>query len=120
MQPDAIFVDEALENLDAMDKALQAIAHGGGESESVDAVFRSAQSIKGGAAAFGLANISQLMHLVESVLDSWRQRRTQPDHLGLDVVRDAVLAVRKHLTVGRYKMNSMIRLYGGLYSLRAC
>ncbi len=100
MQPDAIFVDEALENLDAMDNALQAIAHGGGEPDLVNTMFRSAHSIKGGAAAFGLSNIAQLMHLVESVLDSWRQRRTQPDHFGLGVVRDSVLAVRKRLTAG--------------------
>jgi two-component system, chemotaxis family, sensor kinase CheA len=97
-QPDPIFVDEALANLDAMAQALSAVLTAGADSEQINAVFRHAHSIKGGAAAFGLGQVSELMHHAESLLDPWRLGRRQPDADGVALLLAAVDLAKAGLT----------------------
>jgi|GEM_PF-1986620 len=58
--------------------------------ERIDTIFRCAHSVKGGAAYLGLADISDLMHQAESLLDQWRQKRAEPDARTTGLLRECV------------------------------
>ena len=94
MQSDPIFIDEALANLDAMAQALDPERPETLGPDQIDAVFRHAHSVKGGAAVFGLLDASELMHQAETLLDQWRQRRLLPDKQGITLLSDSVELTR--------------------------
>lgn len=93
MLPDAIFLDEAIANLDAMDVTLAEFG-AADHMDAVHALFRHAHSIKGGASAFGLEAVVEIMHSIESVLDVARTSGIQPDGSTVELLRDAVDAAR--------------------------
>lgn len=93
MLPDAIFVDEAIASLDAIDQGL-AGAGSASDADGIHAMFRHAHSVKGGAAAFGLDGLAELMHLVESVLDASRASGAMPQGADAGLLREAVQAAR--------------------------
>jgi len=98
MLPDPIFVDEALANLDVMERLLSTLPVNSVGMDRIDTIFRCAHSVKGGAAAFGLADVSDLMHQAESLLDQWRQNRLKPDARATALLRDCVDLARACLT----------------------
>jgi len=63
-----VFFDETEELLAEMEKLLLAI-----DVEELNAVFRAAHSIKGGAATFGLTDLTEVTHVLESLLDRIRK-----------------------------------------------
>ncbi len=67
-----VFFDEAEELLAEMERLLLAIDVTAPESEDLHAVFRAAHSIKGGAATFGLSDLTEVTHVLESLLDRIR------------------------------------------------
>jgi two-component system chemotaxis sensor kinase CheA len=71
---------ECREHLDGIENDLLAIEQAGGEADSelVNKVFRAAHSIKGGAGFFDLADIRELAHKTENVLDLIRSRQAAP------------------------------------------
>ena len=75
----AIFFEECEDLLEALSDGLAALADGGAEAETVNAVFRSVHSIKGGAGAFGLDDVIGFAHAYETVLD-----RVRGEDLALD------------------------------------
>ena len=66
------FIAESRELLHDMEQALLGMAGAEDRSESVNAIFRTAHTIKGSAGLFGLDRIVQFTHVVESVLDEAR------------------------------------------------
>lgn len=82
-----IFVEEAREHLDAMESLLLALSPNRVDGEMLNALFRAAHSIKGGAATFGLDEVAGLAHVAESLLDRLRDQRLA---LSADIV-DALL-----------------------------
>ena len=72
----ALFFDEAAEHLANMEALLLGIDVAAADTELLNAVFRVAHSIKGGAAAMGFADITALTHEMEAVFDSVRKGRT--------------------------------------------
>ena len=94
MQSDPIFIDEAMANLDAMAQALDPERPETLGQDQIDAVFRHAHSVKGGAAVFGLLDAAELMHHAESLLDQWRQRILLPDRQGVTLLCDSVELAR--------------------------
>ena len=68
-----VFFDEAEEGLAEMEKLLLAVNVSDPDSEDLNAVFRAAHSIKGGAATFGLSDLAEITHVLESLLDRIRQ-----------------------------------------------
>jgi len=66
------FVVEARELLEDMEAALLRVAEEEDKSESVNAIFRAAHTIKGSAGLFGLNGIVAFTHVVESLLDELR------------------------------------------------
>ena len=67
------FFDEADELLDRMEKQLLAVDVSAPDPEDVNAIFRAAHSIKGSAGTFNFADLNDLTHLLESLLDKMRK-----------------------------------------------
>ncbi len=69
-----VFFEEAGEHLAEMEKLLLRIDPANPTDDELNAIFRAAHSIKGGAAMFGFADITQVTHEAESLLDRVRKR----------------------------------------------
>lgn len=68
-----VFFDEAEELLAEKEKLLLAVDVSAPDSEDLNAIFRVAHSIKGGAATFGFTDITEVTHMLESLLDRIRK-----------------------------------------------
>lgn len=67
------FFDEASEHLAAMESLLLALDVSAPEAEDLNAIFRAAHSIKGGAATFGFSDLTDVTHILENQLDRVRK-----------------------------------------------
>ncbi|MFN0300320.1 MAG: chemotaxis protein CheA [Burkholderiales bacterium] len=70
-----IFFEEAGEHLAIMESLLLAIGEEAPSDDDLNAIFRAAHSIKGGAAMFGFSDVAGLTHDMESVLDLVRKHQ---------------------------------------------
>ncbi|HZW12219.1 MAG TPA: chemotaxis protein CheA [Noviherbaspirillum sp.] len=68
-----VFFDETEELLAEMEKLLLAIDVSSPDPEDLNAIFRAAHSIKGGAGTFGLTDLTEVTHVLESLLDKIRK-----------------------------------------------
>ena len=68
-----VFFDEAEELLAEMEKLLLAVDISAPDIEDLNAIFRAAHSIKGGAGTFGLTDLTDVTHVLESLLDKIRK-----------------------------------------------
>jgi two-component system chemotaxis sensor kinase CheA len=68
-----VFFDETEELLAEMEKLLLAIDVAAPDIEDLNAIFRAAHSIKGGAGTFGLNDLTEVTHVLESLLDAIRK-----------------------------------------------
>ncbi|MFT7402396.1 MAG: two-component system chemotaxis sensor kinase CheA [Hydrogenophaga sp.] len=84
-----IFFEEAGENLDQMEQMLLALDLTQADDEELNAIFRCAHSIKGGAATFGFADVAELTHQMESLLDKLRRHELQPSAPMVDVLLES-------------------------------
>ena len=100
----AAFFEESREGLDAMESGLLSLESGGAgaDPETINVIFRAAHSIKGGAATFGFSSVTDLTHLLETLLDEARagRRVLERDAIGallasVDVLR-SLLAACEH------------------------
>lgn len=66
------FFEEADELLIEMERQLLALDPAAPDVEALHAIFRAAHSIKGGAATFGFQHMTELTHVLESILDRAR------------------------------------------------
>ena len=66
------FMQESAEHVEAMEAGLLALRSAPDDTETLNAIFRSAHSIKGGAGSFGLTNLVRFTHALESLLDRLR------------------------------------------------
>ena len=101
------FFQECEEQLTDLEAGLISIGDGMADPDSINAVFRSVHSIKGGAGAFQLGDLVSFAHGFESVLDELRTGRlqAQPDLVRLmlrasDILADLVRAAREGLASG--------------------
>ena len=95
----AIFFEEAGENLDQMEQMLLAVDVEAADDEELNAIFRCAHSIKGGAATFGFSDVAELTHQMESLLDKLRRHELQPTTAMVDVLLESSDALRGQLAV---------------------
>ena len=65
------FFDECREGLDIMESGLLDL-DASADPESINAIFRAAHSIKGGAATLGFSEVATFTHGVETLLDEMR------------------------------------------------
>lgn len=68
----AVFFEEAAEHLTSMEGGLLALAPGANDPELLNAIFRSAHSIKGSAATLGFQPVASFTHVLENLLDRLR------------------------------------------------
>ncbi len=68
-----VFFDEADELLAEKEKLLLALDVSAPDPEELNAIFRTAHSIKGGAATFGFSDITDVTHILENLLDRIRK-----------------------------------------------
>jgi two-component system chemotaxis sensor kinase CheA len=92
-----LFRDEANGRLDSMVDDLLALEAGRPAADAVDALFRNAHTIKGGAGMLGLDDIHTLAHAVEDVLEDVRDRGEFPIGLA-DTLLRAVDELRRELS----------------------
>ncbi|MDP2261886.1 MAG: chemotaxis protein CheW [Hydrogenophaga sp.] len=100
-----IFFEEAGENLDQMEQMLLQLDLEQADDEELNAIFRCAHSIKGGAATFGFADVAELTHQMESLLDKLRRHELQPTSDMVDVLLESSDALR--LLLARHQGKSV-------------
>ncbi|MRW93136.1 chemotaxis protein CheA [Duganella sp. FT80W] len=68
-----VFFDEAEELLAEMERLLLAVDVDSPDAEDLNAIFRTAHSVKGGASTFGVTDMSEITHVLETLLDRIRK-----------------------------------------------
>ncbi len=92
-----IFFEEAGENLDQMERMLLNLNLETADDEELNGIFRCAHSVKGGAATFGFADVAELTHQMESLLDRLRRHELQANSMMVDVLLESADASRNLL-----------------------
>lgn len=67
-----VFFEECAEHLAEMERILISLGDAEPDSEQLNAIFRAAHSIKGGAGIFGFQDMTVVTHVLESLLDQLR------------------------------------------------
>ena len=81
-----VFFEEAGENLETMEQLLVDIDLEAADDEELNAIFRCAHSVKGGAATFGFTEVAELTHQMETLLDKLRRHELAPSPAMVDVL----------------------------------
>ncbi|MEO6663699.1 MAG: chemotaxis protein CheA, partial [Rubrivivax sp.] len=81
-----IFFEEAGENLETLEQRLLHLDIEHADDEELNAIFRCAHSVKGGAATFGFADVAELTHQMETLLDKLRRHELAPSAAMVDVL----------------------------------
>jgi two-component system chemotaxis sensor kinase CheA len=81
-----VFFEEAGENLDTMEQMLLHVDITNADDEELNAIFRCAHSVKGGAATFGFSDVAELTHQMETLLDKLRRHELAPTAAMVDVL----------------------------------
>jgi two-component system chemotaxis sensor kinase CheA len=68
----SVFSVEAREQLAAMEAGLMQLEQGDRDPETINAVFRAAHTIKGGAGVVEVHSVEEFTHVLENVLDRLR------------------------------------------------
>jgi two-component system chemotaxis sensor kinase CheA len=92
-----VFFEEAGENLDRMEAQLLDIDLAAADDEELNSIFRCAHSVKGGAATFGFADVAELTHQMETLLDKLRRHELTPTAAMVDVLLQSGDALRAQL-----------------------
>jgi two-component system chemotaxis sensor kinase CheA len=83
------FFDECSEALQQIEAGLTEIREGSGGEDTINAVFRSVHSVKGGAGIFGFDGLVNFAHVFETVLDAMRSGKLAATHDVVDVLLPA-------------------------------
>jgi two-component system, chemotaxis family, sensor kinase CheA len=92
-----VFFEEAGENLATMEQMLLGLDFTQADDEELNAIFRCAHSVKGGAATFGFADVAELTHQMETLLDKLRRHELEPQTRMVDVLLAAGDALKAQL-----------------------
>ncbi|MFI4931737.1 MAG: Hpt domain-containing protein, partial [Burkholderiales bacterium] len=92
-----VFFEEAGENLATMEQMLLGLDLTRADDEELNAIFRCAHSVKGGAATFGFADVAELTHQMETLLDKLRRHELEPHPRMVDVLLAAGDALKAQL-----------------------
>ena len=69
-----VFFEEAAEHLAAMESLLLGLDVANPSMDDLNAIFRSAHSVKGGAGTFGFTDMTEVTHVLETLLDKLRKQ----------------------------------------------
>jgi two-component system chemotaxis sensor kinase CheA len=115
----ALFFEEATENLAQLEQLLLHIDAASADDETLNAVFRCAHSVKGGAATFGFADVTQLTHQMETLLDKLRRRELAASVQAIDLLLQGSDALRTMLARHQGDRGDAPDIGGLLVALRA-
>ena len=91
------FYEEATEHLVTMESLLLAVSTRRPDEESLNAIFRAAHSIKGGAGAFGHVALGEFTHQLETAFDRIRKGALDLSKSLVGVFLRSVDALREHV-----------------------
>jgi two-component system, chemotaxis family, sensor kinase CheA len=114
-----VFFEEAGENLDRMEQLLLELDIEAADDEELNAIFRCAHSIKGGAATFGFADVAELTHQMETLLDKLRRHELQPTPSMVDVLLASGDALKAQLSRHQTGSGSEVDTTELLFNIRA-
>ncbi len=97
----ATFFQECDELLADLESGLLELEGGGGDMETVNAVFRAVHSVKGGAGAFGLEPLVRFAHVFETTLDDMRSGKLATEPAALKVMLRAADILADHVSAAR-------------------
>ncbi len=92
-----VFFEEAGENLEQMERMLLELDVTAADDEELNAIFRCAHSVKGGAATFGFTDVAELTHQMETLLDKLRRHELVPTTAMVDVLLQSGDALKAQL-----------------------
>jgi two-component system chemotaxis sensor kinase CheA len=92
-----VFFDEAAEHLAAMESKLLELDLSNPDLEDLNAIFRSAHSIKGGAGTFGFSDMTEITHVAETLLDHLRHGALAPTREMVDALLAAKDVIQDQL-----------------------
>ena len=92
-----VFFEEAGENLETLEQKLLTLDIENADDEELNAIFRCAHSVKGGAATFGFSDVAELTHQMETLLDKLRRHELTPTAAMVDVLLSSGDALKAQL-----------------------
>jgi len=95
------FFEESAEGLDAMESGLLNMQEGAADDELINTIFRAAHSIKGGSATFGLSEVAEFTHHMETLLDEMRAGKRAASRDVVDVLLESVDCLRAMLAASK-------------------
>ena len=108
------FFAESVEHLEEMERRLLELNVDDPDPEELNAIFRSAHSVKGSSATFGFAEIAETTHVLENLLDQLRKRERAINRGMIDlfletkdILRRLVDACQGNGTVDPYQLNAL-------------
>jgi two-component system chemotaxis sensor kinase CheA len=106
-----VFFEECFESLDVMEARLLIMEPGEPDPDEINALFRTAHSIKGGSGTFGFPEIASFTHIVEALLDEIRDGHSSVTQeclnalLGsVDVLREMLIALEEGVEYQKEKV----------------
>jgi two-component system chemotaxis sensor kinase CheA len=114
-----VFFEEAGENLEQMEQQLLELDVTAADDEELNAIFRCAHSIKGGAATFGFADVAELTHQMETLLDKLRRHELTPTAPMVDVLLQSGDALKAMLARHQGSGGSLVDTTELLFNIRA-
>jgi two-component system, chemotaxis family, sensor kinase CheA len=92
-----VFFEEAAELLGEMERLLLELDVEAPNKDDLNAIFRTAHSIKGGAGTFGFNEITETTHILESLLDKLRNDQLRMESEMVDVFLKSVDVLKMQL-----------------------
>jgi two-component system, chemotaxis family, sensor kinase CheA len=92
-----VFFEEASEHLASMESLLLALDVKDPSMDNLNAIFRAAHSIKGGAGTFGFTDMTEVTHVLETLLDKLRKQEMKLTTEMVDVFLKAGDAISMQL-----------------------
>lgn len=91
-----VFFDESDELLAEAERLLLELDIENPVAEDLNAIFRAAHSIKGGAATFGMTDMTEITHVLENLLDRIRKNEMQlkPEHVDVFLAAKDILKMQ--------------------------
>lgn len=90
----AVFLEESQEHLDEMEQLLMTVNLADPDPEDLNSIFRAAHSIKGGSGIFGFDALISVTHAMENLFEKTRQRVFHLDRSSVDMLLEAIDALR--------------------------
>lgn len=93
-----VFFEESFEGLQLMESSLLDLDCDNVDSETINAIFRAAHSIKGSSSTFGFTTVAEFTHVLETLLDQVREGSRQLTAEIVDLLLQSVDCLRNLLT----------------------